>query len=257
MVNLNKMVSFEELKARFPEGNVAPYGLCLVVPGAEFDPDWEAQLADQGVVCHEAVLDRKPVTLVQIKKAPIEESEKVVYAPEAEKQAGLQRVLKGKNTPLGPRWTEDEYKLLIKLWNEHKKVGDIAANFPNRSGHAITCALARLHSSGAIERRWTQKKNRFSKKEPSARVQIPAHDEKSTDHSDESKVPSIGTEELLKEILDCLRGFEPVTFAFECHCRKCGDNRSVHDEDEVWRVCPRCGEPLIVWNVAYFGGSEK
>jgi hypothetical protein len=108
-----------------------------------------------------------------LKKQAGSGEEEVVYAPlesqsdnvtkSPQEQAGLQRVLKGKDTPLGPRWTEDEYKLLIKLWNEHKKVCEIAAEFPGRSGHAVASALARLKQSGAIKGRWAQKKNRFSK----------------------------------------------------------------------------------------------
>lgn len=51
---MNK-ITFEELAQRFPLRNVAPYGACVVVPGAEFDPDWEVALGDaaHGLVCCE------------------------------------------------------------------------------------------------------------------------------------------------------------------------------------------------------------
>ena len=240
----------EDLKQKFPLKEFSPYGFCVVVPGAEFDPDWEAELVDHGYKCFDLDVDGEPVTLVRVVKtekgsgektvpsppiAPIAakasaeaEGEKETFIPGArsppsqkwrpeedevliklwnegdliekmtpsfpgrteaairlriqrlekhgkiekrtgrlkaplESQAGLQRVLKGKDTPLGPRWTEDEYKLLIKLWNERKKIREIAAKFPTRSGHAVGSALGRLKNSGAIKPRWAQKKNRFSK----------------------------------------------------------------------------------------------
>jgi hypothetical protein len=172
---LTEEITIEQLKEKFPVKNVAPYGNCVVVPGEDFDPDLTVTLWDKyKLTCFDAVLDFKPVTLVQLKPvdSPLEHDDKVTKlqsdhkiatAPPPE-EAGLQRVLKGgKDTPLGPRWTEDEYKLLIKLWNEQKKVREIAAKFPDRSGHAVVAALARLKNSGAIKSRWTQKKGRFSK----------------------------------------------------------------------------------------------
>jgi hypothetical protein len=97
----------------------------------------------------------------QSRRVTMSQSDNVTKSPQ--EQVGLQRVLKGKDTPLGPRWTEDEYKLLIKLWNERKKIREIAAKFPSRSGHAVGSALGRLKNSGAIKPRWSQKKNRLSK----------------------------------------------------------------------------------------------
>jgi hypothetical protein len=140
--------------------------------------------------------------------------EKVVYSPPPTaqsdnvtkspgEQAGLKRVLKGKDTPLGPRWTEDKYKLLIKLWNERKKTREIAAKFPDRSGHAVAAALGRLQQSGAIKPRWTQKKNRFSKVGPE-----PAAPQPSVDKSADTPVHTPVTLDKLasdvKGILDVL-----------------------------------------------------
>lgn len=246
------MKLLEDLKVKFPLREVSPYGFCIVVPGPEFNPDFEVELGDKGYKCFNIDIDGKPVTLVRVVKTEKGSGEKTVYSPppaevEGEKEtlipksppqasskwrpeedevlvklwndrvliekmtpsfpgrteaairlriqrlekhgrikkrsgrgrlpksqsdnvtkspqeeAGLQRVLKGKDTPLGPRWTEDDYKLLIKLWNERKKIREIAAKFPTRSGHAVGSALGRLKNSGAIKPRWTQKKNRVSK----------------------------------------------------------------------------------------------
>lgn len=75
-----KPVTIDWLKETFGSPvNVAPYGECIVVQGDRFDPDWEAELGDQGFRCHFTDLDMRAVTLVQLKKAVAEG--KVVYVP--------------------------------------------------------------------------------------------------------------------------------------------------------------------------------
>ena len=77
------MIGIEELKQRFPDvRDIKPYGFVVVVPGKEFDPDWEFQLEDKGYKVHLVELDRRPVALVScVKKEAVEESEREVYAP--------------------------------------------------------------------------------------------------------------------------------------------------------------------------------
>ena len=69
------MIGIEDLKQRYPDvRDIKPYGFVVVVPGKEFDPDWEFQLEDQGYKVHLVELDRKPVALVScVKKKPVEE----------------------------------------------------------------------------------------------------------------------------------------------------------------------------------------
>ena len=342
MVNLNMI---EELKSRFPDvKNVAPYGSCLVVPGAEFDPDWEAQLADQGFMCHEAVLDRKPVTLVKLAKNG-GDGEKVVYEPPAKRGQGIkvtksftqwtekedERLLllwpktpgsvlekcekltiefpgrtakaialyypkavrkqkKGEKSHESPRaeqsresvgpelsetssrkdWTGEDDKLLAEKWKEgNLSVREIFKQyFPSRSKGSVAMRVFGLQKKGLIQKKQLKGGRPKGKKQPeknasSVHTSVRTSDAAATASTlarNESKSPSTSTEDpvcgLLKEILQCLRTqFEPAGFSFEHHCRKCGTS-GIADSEEVWRVCPRCGEPLIIWNVQSLEVSE-
>jgi hypothetical protein len=243
-MDLNKKVTIEDLKSKFGDViNVEPYGPCVIVPGDEFDPDWEADLADQGYMCREVLANKKPVTLVPLKKVS-GEPEKSVPKPLPKPVSSSKKISRD--------WSPEEDKVLVEKWKEDKlTIREIQEQcFPTRSKESVGMHVWDLQQKGIIQRKQVKGGRPKGTKKPERKQK---ELKKTTDHSDDSKVPFMSTEDpmlkVLKEILDCLRGFEPVTFSFECHCRKCGDNRSIHDEDEVWRVCPRCGEPLIIWNV--------
>jgi hypothetical protein len=144
------MITVESLKAKFPVKDVAPYGSCIVVPGAEFDPDWEAELDEQGYKCHMTDIYGKPVTLVKLKSAGKSEGEKEVYQPHRQPPSPL----------LNPesRWKPEEDELIITLWNQKKNKAEIHVElrkrFPNRSIHAVTCRIGRLIKAGKISGRW-------------------------------------------------------------------------------------------------------
>jgi hypothetical protein len=115
------MITFEELSARFPVQNVAPYGECVVVPGAEFDPDWEVYLGDQGCRCRFTDLDQRPVVLVQRKNA-LGAKEIVVYKPK-EKVGGEKSMENKENKKFrgfqkGPSWSPEEEQRLLKRMGE-------------------------------------------------------------------------------------------------------------------------------------------
>jgi hypothetical protein len=152
----------DELKERFGVRHVLGRGPCVVIPRGQWNVIWEEGLRGLGVAFEFNVDlpggDRCTVVRLQAEKL----GEKVVFEPPGE-EAGLRRVLKGKDTPLGPAWTEDDYKLLIKLWNKKLKVREIAEKFPGRSGHAVAAAVARLKLSGVVKPRWVCK--RRSKRE--------------------------------------------------------------------------------------------
>lgn len=61
-------VSVEELKAKYAVLPVDDLGDCIVIPGEEFNPDWEVYLVDQGYNCINDTLDGHPVTFVQLEK---------------------------------------------------------------------------------------------------------------------------------------------------------------------------------------------
>jgi hypothetical protein len=82
------VITFEELAVKFPVQNVAPYGAVVVVPGVEFDPDWEVFLGDRGYRCRFIDLDQRPVVLVQ-RKNPSGQGEREVYVPHEREDFGF------------------------------------------------------------------------------------------------------------------------------------------------------------------------
>jgi hypothetical protein len=119
---------------------VAPYGSCIVVPGDEFDPDWEVFLGDQGYKCFFIDLDRKPVTLVKLPKGVGKsEDEKEVYRPPSQ--------------VLPKHWSPEEDEVLIKLWNDNVLIEKMTPSFPHRTEAAIRLRIQRLEKYGKIKKR--------------------------------------------------------------------------------------------------------
>jgi hypothetical protein len=172
-------VSVDELKRRFgPALFVAPYGECLVIQGAEFDPDWEAELGDLGFACHFGDLDGHVVTFVQLKKAAA--AGKVVYVPPPkpavipEIQSNdvevkeTEKVEKKVYALKGPSWTEEDEIELLKAYDglvsEGKKYGciQVIAELPRFKGR----------SSGAIIQKLKKLKKRRAKGEGAGVSQV-------------------------------------------------------------------------------------
>jgi hypothetical protein len=160
------MVSVDELKARFgPALVVAPFGECIVIPGVEFDPDWEVSLGDKGYMCHFTDLDGHAVTLVQLKKAVAEG--KAVYVPPEKpavipefhsNQTEVKEVEKVENEEnKRVNWQPEEDALLISLWNQGSSIPDIAVKveekYPIRKGNSANMRLKRLRIVGQIQPR--------------------------------------------------------------------------------------------------------
>jgi len=158
------VISFEELSQKYPIQNVAPYGACVVVPGAEFDPDWEVALGDQGYRCIMTDLDMRPVTLVQRKDARSNESkdEKLVYAPKEDggeksmesKENRKSKELKPQRNNVKPKkeivyWSKkDEDRLLKRMAKVRgtldEKVKQLMPEFPGRTDLSLLLKWRKL-----------------------------------------------------------------------------------------------------------------
>jgi hypothetical protein len=150
------MISFEELQRRFgPAVAVAPYGESVVVPGTEFNPDWEAELGDQGFSCHLGYFDGKAVTFVPVKKAVV--PGKVVYVPPKPKDPPVAEAPDVQQNRRKGNWTAEEDALLIDLWNQGLSVPAITVKvgekYPIRKGTATNMRLKRLRLVGKIQPR--------------------------------------------------------------------------------------------------------
>ena len=148
-------ITIEELKQKFPIKNVHPYGECIIVPGAEFDPDWDQELLDQGVECHAegefvyVVLPNAEVNQGSVEK--VEKKEKKTLRDEL----------------LAKSWQPEEDDLLIKLWNLNHTASEITAifatsgttkglSFSKRNLGAVTNRIHRLVKQGKIKGRWVK-----------------------------------------------------------------------------------------------------
>ena len=163
------MITVEELKAKFAVRDMPPHGKCIVVPGDEFDPDWEAELDEQGYSIIETDFGdpAKPVTLVKLKSRMKADSPKEVYHPEP-------NALPQKRKPVAPwkdpsyYWKAEEDELIIALCNRKKNIPEIHEElhkrFPNRSINAVKCRVNRLIKAGKISGRWH--KGEYKQKEP-------------------------------------------------------------------------------------------
>lgn len=177
------MISIDELKQRFgPSLNVAPYGECLVIQGDKFNPDWEADLGDQGFTCHFGDLDGHVVTFVQLKKLlrkrrknegaaspEVEKVASVAVEEQVEKPTSAREILQGRaggGNMWTKLWTLDEDNLLVELWNKTPRltVNAIAAEFlikfPKRTQGSVRNRLTGLQNEGRIQPRWKLKAKR-------------------------------------------------------------------------------------------------
>ena len=165
-------ITVDELKARFgPVVHVAPYGECLVVDGKLFDPDWEAELADQGIRCFESSAAGRVVTLVKLNRAVPEG--KVVYVPphptdpppaaaaelsdieEASvKTADNENIIDTNNAKKGTSWVADDF--IVELWKAgltYAAINEsVKEKFPGESV-CVNYRVSLLMKSGRIQGR--------------------------------------------------------------------------------------------------------
>jgi hypothetical protein len=250
------MISLVQLKERFPTQNVPPYGECVIVPGTEFDPDWEAMLDEGGYGCIFTDINGKAVTLVlTIKRHG--DSRKTVHMPrripEKEEPPTPEPTRKHLPRIKGPQWSREDENRLIKRVSELSgtikgKCGILTKEFQGRTPNALKQKFKKLVDAGRAQ---PAKRGRPKK----------VVTRKGLEKALENVCPDCGLPEDLcccdEEKKESLKQ-EPRTplenlvpsglMQFETYCRKCGTRRTVEDHD-VWRRCPVCLEPLIIWNV--------
>jgi len=146
------MVSLEELKQKFAVRNVAPYGECIMVPGDEFDPDWEAVLGDQGYNCIETDIGGKRLMLVKLDR-----EDQDVEAPETKEKPVEEK--KGPLANLQSRvWSKDDDERLLKRMRElpgtiEQKCLQLTKDFKGRSPAAIHQKYVKLQRGLKRERK--------------------------------------------------------------------------------------------------------
>jgi len=154
-------VTFEELKKRFKFDNVVPYGECVIIPGTEFDPDWEDELSSQGCELHFVDIAGKPVTLMQKGKdqeeeveeveereevAEREERDKVEKVEKVEDVEEVEKVTDYEATTHGSMaefpWSNEDEKKLLQRMNQlegtvYERVALLMPEFSGRTGVAL------------------------------------------------------------------------------------------------------------------------
>ncbi len=242
--------TFEELSTKYPIQNVTPYGECIVVPGAEFDPDWEAYLGDQGCRCIMTDLDGKPVTLVQ-RKNHSGQGEKIVYenkgtkdARKMEKAENKTATTKLKGCQKGPSWSVEEEEQLLKRMDElsgpiERRARKLEPEFKGRSACSIWQKYKKLLRAKRAKHVSTPASAQIIQKDSGPRPIV----KPVTSSPAPVENPMVT---LLTEIRDLLT---PEAFDFDYHCPECNEHGSVCNSEKVWLSCPVCGAPLIIWNV--------
>lgn len=221
------MVSFQELKEKYPIHNIAPYGACIVVPGNEFDPDWEAELEEQGVKCFFTDLDKRPVTLVQLKRST-PWAEKLVYGPPVAASPSKAKRGRPKDAGKTMRWSQTDNESLLREWQRargdvEEKAKALVKQFPGRTPKAIELHYRKLLRKGS---------RKCSKcglppdlcacaqeKEEKIRSGTPSAEEKAEKRTHErGKGPESKTAEdpALKEILETVSGLTEVVDKLGC-----------------------------------------
>jgi len=152
------MVTVDDLKAKFAVLDVPPHGDCVIVPGHEFNPDWEVELEDQGYKCFNTDLDGHPVMLVRLKMNNEGQGERIVFSPDP-------KPLKRSNMKDAYHlWNPDEDAYLIGLWNREPRLpfvgifDEFFKRYPKRATNAIASRIGLLQQRGRIRPRFTTKR---------------------------------------------------------------------------------------------------
>lgn len=218
----------EELKKRFPSRNIALYGNVVVVPKSEFQMDWDHVLGAEGCRITYLDVDNRPSVLVSLQKS--------VTLKEKRKR----------KLRLGS-WTPEQTELLLK-------------EFPKTKGTARARGQALVplfpgHSAMSIYQQFW-KLTRKSVHAPRDEKKVQSHEEKPVQ---ELPARTYGFGDIVKPLQEILSTLQELnihpTVYFKSYCPTCKEPRTADGEENVWKCCPVCGGPLIIWNVEV-GGTE-
>lgn len=123
-----KDIKITDLQDKFVERNVPPYGRVLMIPGKDFDPDWEAALEDMGFGCVFTEINSEKFTLVKLEKEEGEEEST------AESRPGAGKFL--------TNWSHADQERLLKRMEESpgtikEKVAQLVSEFPGRTATGL------------------------------------------------------------------------------------------------------------------------
>jgi hypothetical protein len=153
------MITIEELQNKFPVQNVPGHGRCIIIPGNDFDPDWESDLEE---TCEDDEVAGQQVTLVILDSKGDEEDGSGLGGSNL-KPAPPEHI-----GPIGPTerkpiqpidWTPSQDQLLINLWKQKISVPTIRVKFPERTENYIRYHIRKLLKKGLIESRWSTKRS--------------------------------------------------------------------------------------------------
>ena len=135
-----KDISVEELKQRFVVQDVAPYGSVVMVPGGDFDPDWEAMLEEEGFGCVFTEINGEKFTLVKLEN---EEESAAEPGPDVRRRRGI---LPGETINL---WSDADGERLLKRMEESpgtikEKVAKLLSEFPGRTATGLEKKYGKL-----------------------------------------------------------------------------------------------------------------
>jgi hypothetical protein len=141
-------ITIQKLIGMFPKQlHAVEHGDCIVIPGDRFDPDWEADLAEQGHGCFEVELDAKPVMLVALNTLTVDQDTSEVASPETAKKESKRGC-----------WAIKEEQALMHLASELP--GPIERQFANMGsqlGRSAKAVQLKYYELKRIEKREREK----------------------------------------------------------------------------------------------------
>ena len=163
-----KAITLEDLKAKFVVAKVVPYGEVIMVPGGDFDPDWEDTLEEEGFGCVFTEINNEKFTLVKLEK------------DEGEEESTAEPSGKHRGAPPGRKvnhWSDADAERLLKRIEEmprtttfEDKCVQLVSEFPGRTATGLEKKYLKLKRLEKSKSR--QRVGRLKKEVPSGVKQI-------------------------------------------------------------------------------------